>query len=142
MKNQSTEQEKTTSEALANNLLYPSWLYEVFYRFSMIYKDVWTRNVITAIDRAALEKIYFDALNKFKPETIQSATQKHCEKYAYPELHQLVSLCEEISAASRYVEFQIEHKPETKEKEERKPRSEVAKKTIEEIRQKLRLVSK
>ena len=108
---------------------YPLWLYEIFYKFSLIYSLGWTRLMPTEVDKQALMKIYYDSLNKFNEETISEATIKYLSGYKYPELHQLISLCEEISGRKRYKEYALEYFPS-----EKKELNEEAKKAIQSIR--------
>ncbi len=103
--------ENISKDSIAKND-YPIWLYEVFYKFSLIYADAWSRNMPTEIEKQALMKLYFDALKNFKAETIQKAVDRHIALYKYPELHQLFALCDEFSKTNRYNELQIESQPQ------------------------------
>lgn len=63
-------------------------------------------------DRAAMQSIYFEALSRFKPETIVSCVNLFIATNKYPALDVLVKLCEEKAATNRYQEFpSLGHEP-------------------------------
>lgn len=61
-----------------------------------------------------MKSIYYTALNKFLPKTIQLGVDKYMSTNSYIDLSRLVSICEEIALQNKYPEFMgIEHKKES-----------------------------